>query len=923
MKKFSSARCALMLGSSLLFFPMPAAAAAPSHHVPAADPLKSISVDIPATKFVLKNGLTLIVHEDHSAPLVATSIWYHVGSKNEPKGKTGFAHLFEHLMFNGSEDFNDDFFKATQKIGATHQNGQTSDDWTRYYQTVPKAALDTILWLESDRMGHLLGAVDQAKLDEQRAVVKNEKREQHDGCPYCVAEDLIIRGTTPVGHPYDHSTIGSMADLDAASLDDVREWFKTYYGPSNAVLVLAGDITPAEAKAKVEKYFGDIPPGAPVAHPQSWVVKRTGTTRDMVSDRVAQPRFLRTWNISDYASPDTDYLQMLGMILAGDKNSRLYKRLVVEDQLATGVSADVANREIEGQFQIDVMVKPGGDIARVEKIVDEELKRLIASGPTPAEVARVRTATVGAYVRSLESLSTKASILAESQTYMGDPNAWKASFNRLKTATPGDIQRVARTWLSDGDYVLDILPFGDLAAAGPGADRKTMPMPASVAPATFPRIEQASLSNGMKLMVVNRPGVPIVNLTMLVKTGTPADFESIAPGTGQLAVNLLDEATASRSRDQLAEDLARLGAKLGSNGGGETSFVSLSALKPTLKPALGIFSDVVMHPAFAAADFERLKAQSVAGVASQKQDPASEARRLMPKLLFGAGNAYGQMVTESSLNSIQRSDVASFYRRWFHPNNATLIVAGDTSLAEIRPLIESAFAGWKPAEVPGRIAPVAQPASKPVIYLVDKPGTPQSVIRLAVIAPPRKEGDDIARQAFNTAFGGGFTSRLNMKLREEKGWAYGASSGIGGGRGSRMFVASASVQTDKTAEAMAETASLLKGIVTVRPVDAGELAKAKDSMALGLTSDWSTSNGITQYVADQVADGLPDDYYARYPNAVRAETLDAINSAGAALLGNKPLTWVVVGDRAKIEEKIRALGLGEVIVVDADGNPVR
>jgi zinc protease len=923
MRNFTGVQRALMLGGALLFVcGTPTAASSAKHATSTADPLQSINVDIPETSFTLSNGLRVVVHEDHSAPLVATNIWYHVGSKNEPKGKTGFAHLFEHLMFNGSENFNDDFLKATQRIGASQQNGMTTDDYTTYFQTVPKAALDTILWLESDRMGHLLGAVDQAKLDEQRAVVKNEKRQNHDGCPYCISEDLIIRGTTPVGHPYDHSTIGSMDDLDAASLEDVRQWFKTYYGPSNAVLVLAGDITSAEAREKVEKYFGDIPPGAPVTHPQSWVVKRTGTTRDVVMDRVAQPRLLRTWNVADYASPDTDYLQLLALVLGGDKNSRLYKRLVVENQLATNVDAAVDNREIEGQFQIDVMVKPGGDIDRVQKIVDEELKRLIATGPTVAELARVRTSALASFVRSLESISAKASQLAESETYLGDPNAWKASFNRFKAATPTDLQRVGKTWLSDGDYILQIKPFGDLAASGPGADRKTMPMPRSVAQATFPPIERATLPNGLRLVVAHRAGVPVVNMTMLLETGVPADFASIAPGTGQLAMALLDEATTTRSREQLIEQLGSLGATLNSSGGGETSYVTLSALKPTLKSALSIFSDVVMHPAFSSFDLERLRSQSIASIESQKQDPASAARRLMPKLVFGADSAYGRMITQASLASIGRPRIMGFYDRWFHPNNATLIVAGDTNLAEIRPLIEAAFAGWKRAALPQTVTPVSQPSTKSVIYLVDKPGAPQSVIRLGLVAPPRTQGDDVAREAFNTAFGGGFISRLNMKLREEKGWTYGASSAIQGGRGSRMFVVAAPVQADKTAEAMAEIAALMKAVVSDRPVDTDELAKAKDSLALGLSSDWSTSNGITQYVADELGSGLPDDYYANYPTAIGAETLEAVNAAGSALLSGRGVTWVVVGDRSKIEDKIRALGLGEVVIVDAEGNIV-
>ncbi|MES2443947.1 MAG: pitrilysin family protein [Pseudomonadota bacterium] len=886
-----------------------------------ADPLADLSLDVPATRFVLRNGLTVIVHEDHSAPLVAVNIWYHVGSKNEPKGKAGFAHLFEHLMFNGSENFDDDFFKATQKIGASDQNGTTNPDRTNYFQTVPAGALDTILWLESDRMGHLLGAIDQGKLDEQRKVVQNEKR-QGDNRPYAAAEDLVIRATTPVGHPYDHSTIGSMADLDAASLEEVRDWFRAYYGPSNAVIVLAGDITTAEARAKMEKYFGDIPPGTPVANLTSWVVRRTGTVRETVSDRVAQPRLIRTWNVSDYASPDTDYLQILASLLAGGKTSRLYKRLVLGEQLATQVGASVDNREIGGQFQIDVMLKPAADIDRVERIVDEELRRLIATGPTPAELGLVRTSTLAGFARSLESIASKAGLLAESQTYLGSADGWKAGVGRLQTATPADTQRVGRAWLSDGDYVLRMMPFGDLAASDAHADRKVMPMPAAAAPASFPAVERATLPNGLKLVVARRTGAPLVSMTLLLDTGTPADFAKVAPGTGGLVMNLLDEATTRRTGEQLAEALAGLGARLGTAGGAETGTVSLSTLKPALRPSFDLFADVVLHPAFAVADIARLKAQTLAGIAATREDPARNASRLLPRLVYGPDNPYGQILTEASVAAIGRPQIQAFYDRWFHPGNATLVVAGDATLAEIRPLVEAAFGAWPAAPVPATIAPEAVQPAKPVIYLVDKPGTPQTVIKAAVIAPPRTQGDEAAREAFGTMLGGSFTSRLNMKLREEKGWAYGAGSGFTGTRGVRLLVASASVQADRSADSMREMATILGGIGKDRPIDTAELATARDNLTLGLGNDWATSAGIASYLIDQSAARLPDDYYAHYPAAITGVSLDAANSAASSIVGH-PLIWVVVGDRAKIEAAIRALDIGEVLVVDADGNALR
>ncbi|SEH13017.1 Predicted Zn-dependent peptidase [Sphingopyxis sp. YR583] len=903
----------------------PAGAKAGSTAVSAADPLAGLEVDIPAKRFVLKNGLTLIVHEDKSAPLVAVNIWYHVGSKNEPAGKSGFAHLFEHLMFNGSEHFNDDFFKATEKIGASDQNGTTDNDRTNYFQTVPKAALDSILWLESDRMGHLLGAIDQAKLDEQRAVVKNEKRRGENN-PYSKAQDLIIKGTTPPDHPYGHSVIGSMEDLDNASLDDVKQWFRDYYGPSNAVLVLAGDITPAEALAKVEKYFGDIEPGTPVSQPTSWVVKKTGTVRETTYVRAAQPVFIRTWNISDYKSADTDYLQFFAQTFGGSRTTPLVKRLVIDEQLATEADASVSNREIGGQFSISVTAKPGVDLAKIEKIVDEELKKAIASGPSASEMGKVRTQNIAGLVKGLEAIGGfggKANLLAESETYLGSPDAWKTGWDRFRKATPADLQGAAKRWLSDGDYVLHMVPFGQLSASAEGADRTKMPEPGAAVPAVFPAVERAELANGLKLVVARRTGIPVVNMSLLVNTGVAADWQRETKGANGFAAGLMDQGTKTRTGDQLSDQLGALGASVSSGGGGESSVVSLSAMKPTLGKALDIYADVVLNPAYRIEDVERAKSNALAGLAASKQDGAKAAGRLAGSILHGADSPYGQLVEEADIAAIDPAKLTAFHDRWFKPNNATLVVSGDTSLAEIRPLVEAAFGKWQRGSVPERIVPLTPPATKSIVYLIDKPGAPQSAITASVIAPRRVEGDNAARGAFISAIGGSFTSRINMKLREEKGWAYGASAGIGGGRGSRTYSASATVQTDKTAESMTEIANLLKGAVTDKKMTAKELADAKANMSLGLSSQWSKTAGIAGAVIDQISYDLPQDYYATYPQAIDAVTLEAANAAGAQILAGKPLTWIIAGDLKKIEAGVRALNIGEVRVIDADGKVIR
>ncbi len=529
--------------------------------------LAEMDLDIPFTKYILDNGLTLVVHEDNRTPTVNVQVYYHVGSKNEPKGRSGFAHLFEHLMFNGSEHFNDDFFKATQQIGATNQNGTTNTDRTNYYQTVPTEALDTVLWLESDRMGYLLGAVDQARLDEQRGVVQNEKR-QGENQPYGQVYNHIVAATYPEEHPYGHTVIGSMADLDAASLEDVQEWFKTWYGPSNAVLVLAGNITPEEAKAKVKKYFGELPPGAPVSHPKSWVPKLADNQREVMFDRVPQPRIYKIWNVPELGHPDGELLDAFSSALTGDRNARLTKRLVHDEQVATAVFARNGQSEIAGQFQITVVAKPDADLAYIETVIEEEMAGLLKDGPTAIELEKLKVGTLRGLVDSLERAPSKAATLATWETYTGDPAGWKASNERLLASTPSTVAEAGQRWLTGGSYTLTVKPFEEFKASAEKVDRSAMPLPTSVADAAFPDYEETTLSNGIRVLLAERHDVPRVDIQLMVDTGIGADFASTKEGAGGLSVGLLDEGTATRTALEIAEQLDLLGAGVGAGGGG-------------------------------------------------------------------------------------------------------------------------------------------------------------------------------------------------------------------------------------------------------------------------------------------------------------------------------------------------------------------
>jgi zinc protease len=885
------------------------------------------TVDIPYEKFVLDNGLTVIVHADHKAPIVAVNTWYHVGSKNEKPGKTGFAHLFEHLMFGGSEHSKGRYIDAMERIGATDLNGTTNPDRTNYFEDVPTSALDFTLWMESDRMGHLLGSLDQKTLDLQRGVVQNEKR-QGENQPYGVTRELITRNTYPAGHPYSWTTIGDMADLDAASMTDVQDWFKTYYGPSNVVLVIAGDIDVKTAKEKVEKYFGDIPSGPPVAHQEVWIAKMTGTHREIVQDRVPQARIYKIWNVPEYGSADADYLDLVSDCLSTGKTSRFYKRLVYDDQIATDVGAFANLREIGGQFQVQATARPGQDLAQVEKELNEELARFLRDGPTAEELQRVKTEYAAEFIRGVERIGGfggKSDRLAQSQVFRGDPAAYKISLKRVQDATAEDLKAAANRWLADGVYVLEVHPFPEYKTATTGADRSKAPEPGPAPDLKLPKLQRATLSNGLKVILAERHEVPLVQAWMTLDAGYAAD-QFATPGTASMTTALLDGGTKTRTALQISDQLEILGAELRANSNLDLSTVSLSALKAKLDPSLDLFADVILNPSFPEVDFKRQQKQQLAAIQREENTPVQMALRVLPGLLYGQGHAYGNPLTGSgtpeSIGKMTREDLIKFHDVWFRPNNATVIVVGDTTLAEMKPKLEKLFAAWKAGDVPKKnIGEVGAPA-KSVVYLIDKPGALQSVIVAGAVVAPPSTPDEIAINAMNDALGGTFGSRLNMNLREDKHWSYGAQSRLYRARGQRPFLAIAPVQTDKTKDSLAEMNKEFRGITGDRPVSAEELVRIQLNETLSLPGSRETSDEVGQSVLDLVQFGWPDDYYGTMAGKIRALNTGSLNDSAKELIHPDKIVWVVVGDRAKIEAGVREVGLGEVRLVSPDGKPL-
>ncbi|HUI41865.1 MAG TPA: insulinase family protein, partial [Terriglobia bacterium] len=702
----------------------------------------------------------------------------------------------------------------------------------------------------------------------------------------------------------------------------------TYYAPSNVVLVLAGDIDAKTAREKVERYFGSIPAGPPVNHQRVWIAKMTGTHREVTQDRVPLPRIYMVWNVPQFGSADSDYLTLVSSCLGQGKTSRLYKRLIYDDQIASDVSVQNDAREIGGQFAIQVTARPGHTVSELEKGIDEELARFLKDGPTPTELERVRTQALAIFLRGIERIGGfggSSDRLAEYAVYTGDPGGYQATLQRIHQATAEDLRSAAGRWLADGVYIADVEPFPDYKVAGTAADRSHPPALGAPPELKLPKLQRATLSNGLKVILAERHNLPMVNFWLAADAGYAAD-QFAAPGTAKLTGTLLTDGTSTRNALEISDQTALLGAQLTGYSNLDFSIVRLSALKAKLDPSLDLFADVVLHPSFPEADFKREQRLQVDGIQQEESEPITMALRVFPGLLYGKGHAYGNPLTGSgtaaSVEKLTRADLVKFRDVWYRPNNSTLVVVGDTSLSELTPKLEKLFAAWKPGEVPAKNVAQVALRSKPVVYIVDKPGAGQSVILAGSVAMPPDTPAEIAIQAMNDDLGGQFSSRLNMNLREDKHWSYGVFSFLGHARAQRPFIVAAPVQTDKTRESLVELNKELRAILGDRPVTADELARIQANETLSLPGSRETLNEVGTSILDIVQYGWPDNYYDTLTAKINALTAADLDAAAKQVVHPDNLVWVVVGDRAKIEPSIRALGYGEIRLVDADGNPI-
>ena len=890
-----------------------------------------LEVHIPYEKFTLDNGLRVIVHEDRKAPVVAVSVWYHVGSKDEPEGQTGFAHLFEHLMFNGSENYDDEFFKPFDAVGATNMNGTTWFDRTNYFQNVPTPALEMALWMESDRMGHLLGAVTQEKLDNQIGVVQNEKR-QGDNDPYGLVEYRQLEGLFPVGHPYRHSTIGSLEDLSAASLDDVKNWFREYYGAANTVIVLAGDIDAETARPLMEKYFGDIAAGPALKQHKAWVPTRiNNTVEEMVDPKAPQVRVYRTWAVAPRTDFDAAELFLTADVLGGGKNSRLYQALIYENQLAVSVEANMQPFELASQFGLEVTLKPDVDEAKAVRLMDEVVANYLAEGPTADELKRVKTRIIANQIGGLEQVGGfggKATALAQAELYAGDPGFYADSVEHLNNATRAAVKESANKWLGQGYYQLTVRPEENYATVETGVDRSAgLPAVGEMPDLTFPAIEEATLANGMKVVVANRPTVPVVTMAMQFDAGYAADAGRPL-GTASFALAMMDEGTATRSALDITGELESLGGQISTNSNVDMSTVNLSTLKPNLDASLEIAADVVRNPAFAQEEINRLKPRWVQTIAQEKAQPVQLALRTLPALLYGEGHSYSVPLTGSgtvaAIEALTRSDLVQFHTDWIRPDNATIFMVGDITLDEATASLDRTFGDWQAPTTPvpaKNIADVPLPETGRVI-IMDQPGSPQSLVLAGHVYPSSGDANFQTQEMASDILGGEFTSRVNMNLREDKGWAYGAYTFTTGARGQRMWLVYAPVQTDKTSESLAELGREFEAYLGGRPGTAEELSLFVSKRINSLPGQFETANAVLGSLLSNDRYGRSNDYVPSLKSQYASLNIDAVNAAARENIHPNSLVWLVVGDRAQIEEGIRALNLGTVEVWDTDGNRI-
>ena len=879
-------------------------------------------VSISYDKFTLPNGLDVILHEDHSLPVAAVNVWYHVGSKNEEPGRTGFAHLFEHVMFEGSKHHRSSFFEPLQKVGA-NLNGSTTPDRTNYWENVPSNYLELALWLESDRMGFLLDALDQKAFDIQRDVVKNERRQSYENRPYGMAYLTLQPTVFPAPHPYNWPTIGSQEDLDAAELDDVKDFFRRFYAPSNASIAIAGDINPDNTRRLVERYFGDLPPGPPINRVHRMDSELKGTASLTLRDSVQLPRLYLVWPTAPAFDEEQPALEVLSAILGDGKSSRLYRSLVYERQIARDVSVFHYGQEIAGEFFIQVTANAGRSLEEIEGIVRQELDALRQSGPNEHELQRAKNRIESQHVRQLERVGGfggRADQLNFYNTYTGDPSGINTDLDRYLAVAAEDVRHAAKTALGENMVRLTVLPEEQLSTASTSPDRTAMPSAAPSPTFSPPVPTRATLSNGMKVVIVEKPGLPVVAQGLLLRAGGITD-PTDKPGIASLTASMLTEGTPTRASRQISDEMEFLGSQLRASASREFATISTETLTSHWRSALEIMADVAQNATFPEQEFDRVRSERLTDLSRIADSPQAIAGRASQALLFGQGTRYGHPLsgTEAAVGAFTRDDLAAHHAARYTPDGTTLILVGDITQADAVKQAEAAFGRWNGISSASSADADAQPEDGAItIYLADKPGAPQSVIRAGYLTIPRHHPDYLALNLLNYILGGQFSARLNMNLRQDKGYSYGYMSGIDWLTGASALTAGGSVQTEATKESVAETIKEFEEIRSVRPVTQEEFDDAVNGILRGLPSQFETHGQVLNQLVRLAAFDLADDYFSAYAEEVSRLTLADIHRVAEEHIKSGALKIVVAGDAATIEPALGELNY-RIARIDYEG----
>ncbi len=912
--------------------------------------VKPAPLEVPQLKFEkykLENGLEVILSEDHRLPMVAVNLWYHVGPANELPGRTGFAHLFEHMMFEGSRHVpGNAHFHFLEAAGASDINGTTDFDRTNYFETLPSNQLELALWLESDRMGYLPDKLDQANLSNQQDVVRNERRQGLENAPYGVVEEGLFHQIFPKEHPYYAQVIGSHLDIQSAKLEDVRNFFKLYYAPNNASLAIVGDFDPEKARELVEKYFGPLKRGEDVPRIKAHTPPITSERRATIQDNVQLPRVYMAWLTSPIFKPGDAEASLAATILGGGKSSRLYKKLVYEKQIALDVAVTQQSLILGSIFEIQATARPGVKPEDLEKAINTEVDAMRTGGPTTAELVRARNVIESRIIAGLETLGGFGGVadrLNSYNHYLGTADFLAADIGRYENASIESVQAFAQGQLNTKQRVVVYGVPGkqDLGAEVPtpkaeqkdtaknGGEavnpdtewRKETPKPGAASALHLPVPEQFKLSNGLTVLFSERTGLPLVAADLVLRAGSGANPGG-RPGLASVTARMLQQGTTTRSAPQIADRAADLGATLGSNASTDNSAISTRSLTRSFPDALELLADVALHPAFPPAELERVRSERLAALVQEKDDPNSTATRVVFAALYGTHHAYGypDTGTAESIKAISREDLQHFWQQNYFPNEAALIVTGNIKLAALKPLLEKEFGGWKAGKAPVPAIGTTETTDARLI-VVDRPGAPQTTVVCFSAGPARSTPDYPQIEVMNTDLGGLFSSRINMNLREAHGYTYGAGSAFIYHRAPGPFIVFSDIRTDVTAPAIAEMFNELRRMRDTQMTPA-ELILSKDSIARSLPGRFERGTDAAGSFAELYTYDLPLDYFSNLPDRINAVTAEQAQTIAKKYIAPEKMIVLAVGDRAKIEEDLKKLNLGKMEIRDTDGKIV-